>query len=81
MQKLKTSSVEVSKEFNFIYLHLKSHVHFDHISLIPGVQWSTNPKMRGAIITFWPAKQCTPKAKEFFIPMDIGADGIDYYGK
>ena len=52
-----------------------------HIHLILDVKWSTNPKMRGAIISFWPAKQAAPREKEFFIPQEVGADGIDYYGK
>jgi hypothetical protein len=37
--------------------------------------------MRGVIIKFWPAKQAQPKEKEFFIPQEVGPDGIDYYGK
>ena len=82
MQKSKASSVEVSTEFiMLINLYLKSHVQFDSHFLIPGVQWSTNPKMRGVIISFWPAKQASPREKEFFIPLEIGPDGIDYYGK
>ena len=82
LEKSKASSVEVSTEFiMLINLYLKSHVQFDLHFLIPGVQWSTNPKLRGVIISFLSAKQASLRDKEVFIPQEIGPDGIDYYGK